>query len=81
MTSGAFLFCRNSDERLQVLTREGTFVRGDVLGRSDCNDLATAIATLRAEVDDPICRFDDVQSVHDNNNCIAALAQAVQYTE
>ena len=56
-------------------------VRGDVFGCAGCNDFATAIATLRAKVDDPICRLDDIKVVLDDDNRVAVIPKSMQHTQ
>jgi hypothetical protein len=40
-----------------------------------------ATAALGAEVDDPVCSFDDVEVVFDDDNGVAVVAQAMQHAQ
>ena len=52
-----------------------------VFRRALRDDLAAADAGLRAEVDDPVGRLDDVEIVLDDDDRVAEIDQAVQHVE
>ena len=49
--------------------------------RAAGDDFAAAAAAFRAEIDDPVRGFDDVQVVFDDDDGVAAVAQAVQHVK
>jgi hypothetical protein len=51
---------------------------GDVLGRALRDELATAFASLRAKVDDPVGTLDDVEVVLDNEQGMAGIDEALE---
>ena len=58
----------------------GRGLPGDGLGRTGCDDRATAIAAFRPEVDHPISALDDVEIVLDHDDRVARVAQAHEHT-
>src|SRR5215212_10665456 len=63
--------------------QEGTGERGRVLGyllrRAHRDHLATGLATLRPQVDDPVGRLDDVQVVLDDYHRVARVGQSTEH--
>src|SRR5450759_3547808 len=53
----------------------------DLLGRAGGDDQASGGAALRAEVDNPVGRLDDVEVVLDHQHRVAAVHQLVQHLE
>ena len=53
----------------------------DLFRRPRHQDTATTGAPLRPQIDDPVCGFDDVQIVLDDDDGVAAIPQLVQYLE
>ena len=45
------------------------------------DDFAATIATFRPDINGPVCRFYDIQVMFDDDNCIAVIAQTVQYAQ
>ncbi len=61
---------------LEVLTRKGLIVRRNVLGSAGCDNLTATIAAFGSKVDDPVCGFDDIEIVlNDNDRIPFVLAQ------
>src|SRR5262245_25130976 len=56
-------------------------VRRDLLGRADGHDLTAGVPALRAEVDDPVRRLDDVQVVFDHDDRVALRHEPLQHRE
>src|SRR5690606_28486510 len=54
---------------------------GDLLGRSERHDLATAGTTFWAEVDHVVHRLDDVEVVLDHEDGVAGVHQPLQHLE
>src|ERR1700733_1393925 len=54
---------------------------GDFLGRALSDDLATAIAALRPEIDQVVGSFDDVEVVLDHNYRVARVCQTAEHAE
>ena len=52
-----------------------------ILGRAGRDDLAALVATLRAEVDDPVGGLDDLQIVFDHDHGVALLHQRLEHVE
>src|SRR5690606_7045792 len=70
--SGAFARLMLAFEQgLEIAARVRALVRGDLLGRAGRDDRAAAVSALGAEVDDPICRLDDIQVVLDDDDGVA----------
>ena len=49
------------------------------LRRAGGDDLSSAIAAFRAQIDDPVRGLDDVQVVFDHHHGVAVIAQPVEY--
>ena len=56
---------------LKMLPGPAAFCLGDVLGRSRRDNLASAGAAFGANINDVISRFDNIQVVFDNDNCVS----------
>ena len=56
----------------------GTLVKRDFFRRARCDDFAALFAAFRAEVDDPVGAFDDLEIVLDHDDRIARLDQALE---
>ena len=52
---------------------------GDILRHACGDDTATAIATFRAEIDQPIGGLDDFEIVFDDQHRVAGLDQRMQH--
>ena len=52
-----------------------------LFGRAGGDDLTALVATLGAEVDDPVGGLDDVQVVLDHRDGVAVIAQSMQHAE
>ena len=52
---------------------------GQFLRRADCNDGAATVATIWAEINNPVRGFDDVQVVFDDQHRIALINQAAEH--
>src|SRR5205823_5140954 len=63
------------------LASVGFFGPGDEFGRALGDDAAAALAAFRAEVDDPVGLFDDVEMVLDDEHGVAKIDQALKYIE
>jgi hypothetical protein len=59
----------------------GSGIDGNLLRRALGDDLAAAVSALRAEVDDPVGGFDDIEIVFDDHHGIAVIAQLMQDSE
>ena len=55
--------------------------RGDRLGCSDGDDLATALATFRAEVDEPVGLLDHVEVVLDHEHGVACIDEPLEHLQ
>ena len=55
------------------------FYLGDVFGRSGCYDFAAAVATFRADINNPVGGFDNFEIVLDDSYRIACVDQFVQH--
>src|SRR5438093_8965024 len=66
-----------TQQRRQKLAGVRCLARGDLLGSATGDQLASVVASLRAEVDDMIGRFDHVQVVLDNDDRMPGVDQAV----
>src|SRR5687767_14130961 len=55
----------------QVLPRRRAFGGRDLLRRAGDEDFAAALAALRTQVDDPVCRLDHVEVVLDDDDRVA----------
>ena len=53
----------------------------DRFRRTGCHDAPAAVATFRAQVDDPVGGLDHIQVVLDHHDRVARVAQPVQYLE
>ena len=53
----------------------------NLLGCSGSNDRAAACSALGAEIDNPVCCFDDVQIVLDDHYGIALVAQSMEHLQ
>ena len=49
---------------------------GDGLRRAGTDERVSVVAAFRTEVDDPVCRFDDVEVVLDDDDGVSVVAQA-----
>jgi len=47
---------------------------GNGLRRAGADERASAVAAFGAEVDDPVCRFDDVEIVFDDDDGVSVVA-------
>ena len=65
----------------QELACVGVFHLGDLFWRSFANDPAATATAFRAQVDDPVRGFDDIQVVFDDNHSVALVAQVVKDAE
>src|SRR6266446_10259644 len=63
------------------LASVGFFGAGDEFGRALGDDAAAALAAFRAEVDDPVGLFDDVEMVLDDEHGVAKTNQALENVE
>ena len=52
-----------------------------MLGRTAGNQPAAVIAAFGPQIDDPVCGFDDIHVVLDDQNRVAAIHQALQGRE
>ncbi len=50
-----------------------------LLGRAGGNDRTAAVSALRAEVDQPVGRFDDIEIVLDHEHGVAAVDKLLQH--
>ena len=50
----------------------------DLLGRSDCDDVAARVSAFGPEVDDPVRGFDDIQIVLDDQHRTSRLDQTFE---
>src|SRR5437667_6419967 len=60
------------------LASVGFFGPGDDFGRALGDDATAALAAFRAEVDDPVGLFDDVEMVLDDEHGVAKIDQALK---
>ena len=51
---------------------------GDGFWRADRDDVAAVFACVGSEVDDPVCAFDDIEVVFDDEDGVAAVNEAVE---
>ncbi len=51
----------------------------DILGPTHRDDLTAAIASFRAEVDNPVGEFDHVYVMFDEHQCVASIDEPVQH--
>jgi len=65
--------------RFQVAPSVAVWVIGHLFRGAGGNDLAAAIATFRADVDDVVGGFDHIQIVFDHHHRIALIDQFVQH--
>src|SRR6266498_4301818 len=63
---------------LEVLAGVTCSTRSDGIGRTLSDNLATGLASFRAEINNPIGRFDDIQIVLDNEQRVSRGAQFEQ---
>src|SRR6266481_7532372 len=63
------------------LASVGFFGAGDEFGRALGDDAAAALAAFRAEVNDPVGLFDDVEMVLDDEHGVAEIDKALQDVE
>ena len=56
----------------------GRGILGDGFWGAGCDDVAAVFACVGAEVDDPVCAFDHVEVVFDDENGVAAVNEAVE---
>src|SRR6266566_3966893 len=63
------------------LASVGFFGPGDDFGRALGDDATAALAAFRAEVDDPVGLFDDVEMVLDDEHGVAKIDQALKNIE
>ena len=73
LTCGALrLGCK---QWLEETTGMGVFAGRDLLRGTGGNDLATAGAALRPQVDDPVGGLDHIQVVLDDHDAVAVITQ------
>ena len=63
----------------EVFAGKADRVPGDLFRRACSNDLPTASATLRAQIDQPVGRLDDVQIMFDDDQRVALIAQPMDH--
>ena len=68
-------------QRFEELPGVARRVFGDLFRRAAGDDFPAAAAAFRPQIDDPVRRFDDVKVVFDDDDGVAAVAQAVQHVE
>ena len=49
----------------------------DFFGRALGDDGAAFVAAFGAEIDDPVCAFDDIEIVFDDDECVAVVGEAI----
>ena len=54
------------------------FTPGDLLGRAAHHNFPAAVAGFRAEINDPVGAFDDVQVVFDDNDRMTSIHEALK---
>src|SRR5699024_10866970 len=76
-TSCQCLACRGCGQHgTQEIPGVGVRVGRNLFRRAGGHDLAAAVATFRAEVDQPVGGLDDIQIVFDDHDCVTGVAQA-----
>ena len=70
-----------SEQRRQKFARERSFRPRDVFRSPGSDDAPATVTALRAEIDEPVRRLDDVEIVFDYDDGIAVVAQTMQYAE
>lgn len=58
-----------------------TTAPGDSFGCPDNENLATPVATLRAEIDNPVGALDDIKVVLDYDYSVAVITQSIENVE
>src|SRR5467141_4328755 len=71
----------NAEDAPESLAGVGLFGWGDEFGRALGDDAAAAFAAFRAEVNDPVGLFDDVEMVLDDEHGVAEINEALQDVE
>src|SRR6185437_7482780 len=71
----------SAEQRPQVGARVRARTSRNLLGRAGGDDLAAALAALRAEVDYPVGALDHIEVVLDHDDGVALVAQAMQHIE
>jgi len=66
------------DMTLQILPCVRIGTGGHFFGRAANNDLAALMASFRTEVDDVVRRFNHIEVMFDDQNCVACVNRPVQ---
>ena len=66
---------------LKVTAGIAALVGHDGFGRAGTNQLAAAIATFRADINDPVGGLDDIKVMFDHDNRVALIDQGMKNLE
>jgi len=77
--AAGFFRCDVRQQRRQEASGVAFRASGDVLRCAGCDDAATAVAALRAEIQDPVRGLDDFQVVLDHHYGVALFHKRVQH--
>jgi len=66
---------------LQILSSVRVLELSDRFGRARADKVPTAIAAFRTEVDDPVCRFDDLEIVFDYDDRASRIDETAKSRE
>src|SRR4029077_8910957 len=71
----------DAEDTRKGLAGVGFFGAGDELWRALSDETAAAFAAFRAEIDDPIRLFDDVEVMLDDKHSVAEIGETLQNVE